>query len=112
LKGKENMNPTELAHAMLEWETTQRKADELAETIKAAVLEVGKTQTVGNVRASYSAGRKSYNYREAWDIEFDELPEEQFMVVSYDYNAACKDAGIEVPFTQSDPSVSIKLLKG
>jgi hypothetical protein len=112
------MNPTELAHAMLEWETTQRKADELAETIKAAVLEIGKTQTVGNVRASYSAGRRTFDYREAADGHpmvsevtiglFTTIPEPRI-----DWAGICKHAGIEdIPFTQTAPSVSVKLLKG
>lgn len=59
------MNATELATRMLEWETTQRAADALRAEIEAAVLEVGKTQTVGNVRATYSAGRRTFDYRAA-----------------------------------------------
>ena len=61
------MNATELATKMLEWETTQRAADMLRAEIEAAVLEVGKTQTVGNVRATFSAGRRTFDYRAAVD---------------------------------------------
>ena len=57
---------TELAHKMLEWQEAQARADLLKMDIEAAVLQIGKTQTVGNVRATYSAGRKSYDYTEAW----------------------------------------------
>ena len=61
------MNATELATKMLEWETTQRSADMLRAEIEAAVLVVGKTQTVGNVRATFSAGRRTFDYRAAVD---------------------------------------------
>ena len=61
------MNATELATKMLEWETTQRAADMLRAEIEAAVLAVGKTQTVGNVRATFSAGRRTFDYRAAVD---------------------------------------------
>ena len=61
------MDPSTLAVKMLEWETTQRAADALRAEIEAAVLEVGKTQTVGNVRATYSAGRRTFDYRATID---------------------------------------------
>lgn len=56
------MNATELATKMLEWETTQRVADALRAEIEEAVKEIGKTQTVGNVRATFSAGRRTFDY--------------------------------------------------
>lgn len=59
------MDNSQLAALMLEWEATQRKADELAEQIKAAVLAIGKTQVVGNVRATFSAGRRTFDYEAA-----------------------------------------------
>jgi len=59
------MNNSELAAKMLQWEEMQKAADELKSEIEAAVLEIGKTQNVGNVRASYSKGRKSVNYQKA-----------------------------------------------
>ena len=61
------MDNSQLAALMLEWEAAQRKADELAEQIKVAVLEIGKTQVVGNVRATFSAGRRTFDYRAAVD---------------------------------------------
>ncbi len=56
-----------LATLMIEWEHTQRAADELRAEIEAAVLALGKTQTVGNVRATFSAGRRTFDYRAAVD---------------------------------------------
>ena len=106
---------SELAARMLEWEETQRKADALKTVIETEVLALGKTQNVGNVRASYSGGRKSYDY-EARLLFADEatlMPwtTEIPATVRVDYRAACKGLGIEdVPFTQSEPSVSVKLV--
>ena len=61
------MDNSQLAALMLEWEAAQRKADELAAKIRAAVLTIGKTQVVGNVRATFSAGRRTFDYRAAVD---------------------------------------------
>ena len=61
------MDNSQLATIMLKWEATQREADELAEQIKVAVMEIGKTQVVGNVRATVSAGRRTFDYRAAVD---------------------------------------------
>jgi len=109
------MDATELAKTMLEWQEAQAKADLLKMDIEAAVLELGKTQTVGNVRASYSAGRKSYDYEAAWETYGDKsgVPIEDFAKVTYDYRSACKAAMIEgddIPFTQGAPSVSLKIV--
>lgn len=107
------MEPNELARRMLEWQDAQAHADLLKMEIEAAVLELGKTQTVGSVRATYSAGRKSYDYEAAWkaggygtgvDIE-------KYQRTTYDYKSACLDAEIQdVPFTQGAPSVSLKVI--
>lgn len=61
------MDNSQLAALMLKWEATQRQADGLAEQIKAAVLTIGKTHVVGNVRAAFSAGRRTFDYRAAVD---------------------------------------------
>ena len=56
---------------MLEWEAAQRKADELRLDIEDLVLALGKTQTVGNVRATFSQGRRTFDYRAAVDAALD-----------------------------------------
>ncbi len=107
------MDAKQLAIKMLEYSDAQAAADELRAEIEAAVLELQKSQTVGNVKATYYKGRKSYRYAEAWeqDGEASGVDLELFTKVSYDYRGACKEAGIEdVPFSQSDPSVSVKLI--
>lgn len=120
------MNATELATRMLEWETTQRAADALRAEIEAAVLALGKTQTVGNVRATYSAGRKSYDYEavaragmgsndpaEA-EIWWNVKDEHAQVIDKIDWKAVCETMHVavdEIPVkSQSEPSVTVKLL--
>jgi len=116
MKG-DKMNSSELAMTMLEWEEKRASLDTLESAIKAAVLELGKTQTVGRVRASYSGGRASYNYQKAAQGHptvsedtialFTTVPEPRV-----DWKSICEHAGIEeVPFTKSAPSVTLKLLE-
>ena len=106
------MDNSELAALMLEWEETKDLMDEIEARIRDAVLELGKTQTVGNVRASYSGGRKTYDYETAGLA----APAEIITVhtaTKYitDWKAVCEDAQIEAPvLRQSDPSVTIKLI--
>ena len=105
------MNMSELAARMLAWEETQRRADEMRAEIEAAVLALGRTQTVGNVRASYSAGRKSYDYEAAAKPVADEETVARFTTPKVDWKGICEHVGInEVPFTQAPASVSVKLM--
>jgi hypothetical protein len=107
-------NDTDLAYAMLDWKVATQEANELAEKIKQYVLELGKTQTVGNVRASYSKGRTKHHYDEAWLLAgktVRDVPGE-FQKVSYKWKEACEDAGIEdIPASPGTPSVTVKLLE-
>ena len=110
------MNASELANKMLEWENAKRQIDALEAEISAAVLDIGKTQNVGNVRASYSAGRKKYDYQAAAEIaEVEPDIVAQYRVTTTltttDWRQICKVAKVEeIPFTQPAPSVSVKLL--
>jgi len=107
------MNPSELAEKMLTWEQAKRDLDALEVEIKAAVLDVAKTQTVGNVKATYNSGRKSYDYQEVGEDAPPDIIEEctttttkvdwRKVVVAWDFD---KDL---IPFKQSDPSVTLKL---
>lgn len=106
------MDASELAQRMLEWENLKKTLDILTKAIEEAVLELGETQTVGNVRASYSQGRKTYDYKSAIEqasIEPNALV--PFQTVNIDYRAACDNLKIaDIPFTQSPPTVTVKLL--
>jgi hypothetical protein len=108
------MNKSELALLMLEYERAQAQADALRAVIEAEVMELGETVKAGNVTASYSGGRKSYNYAGIL-AQYDEVALEPWTTivpatVKVDYRAACKGLGIQdVPFTQSPPSVTVKV---
>lgn len=109
------MDARELAMAMLDYEKAQRKADELRAQVEAAVLEIGETQQVGNVKATYRNGRKSYDYKAAVkDDPGDIVLEYTETKTRVDWRALVLDGlGInkdEIPFTQSDPSVSVKIV--
>jgi len=108
------MNMSELAQKMLEWEELVKQANALEEEIKAAVLEIGKTQTVGNVRASYSGGRNTYDYETPAKTADAELIQKYTItetVTSTDWRAICKDADIEPLIVKtSPPSIGVKLL--
>lgn len=115
----ESVEMSLLASMMLAWERTQLQADQLRIKIERTVLRIGKTQTVGNVRATYSGGRKTCDYHEAAErhptisyaaIElFTVTPEPQT-----DWREVCDHIGVDkadIPFTQTEPSVTMKLLK-
>lgn len=112
------MDSSVLAKKMLVWEVKQKELNALTEEIKGAVLENKQTQTVGNVRASFSNGRKNYEYSTA--VHRDKITTDQLKPFTkiipassvVDFRAACKELNIEnIPFIQSDPSVSVKLLE-
>jgi len=107
------MNASELATKMLEWEQKKNELDELETAIKSAVLEIGKTQNTGNVRASYSAGRKSYDYETpAYGVAPDEVVQAHTKTtVVISWRDVCKEVGIDPIVTgQSAPSVTVKLV--
>lgn len=109
------MNMSEFATLALEWEKAQRKADELAAVLEAATLEIGKTQTVGNVRVTYSNPRKSYDYDKAAYLSglvTDDVLETFTEVKEItDWRAICKHLEIDVEgVARGEPSARIKLI--
>ena len=111
------MNAQELAQKMLDWEVKRQELDTLEDELRVAVLELGKTQTVGNVRVSYSAGRKSFDYmagvKSSKDMNGDVLDTytEHRVVEKVDWRGICKHLDVkDIPFTQSKPSASVKML--
>jgi len=109
------MNASELATKMLEWEKARRDLDLLESEIKEAVLEIGKTQTVGNVRASFSNGRRIYDYEGA--ARKADAPDDVVDVYSKtvtDWKKVCEVMQIldDVQvIKKTDPTVSIKLVE-
>jgi len=121
------MDASQLALRMLDWEKKRVELDALEEEIKSAVLLIGGTQVVGNVRASYNGGRRSFDYEgPVMDMYrkalFDEetadtlikvqgaINEHTRVVTTTDWRSACKDLALEAACVgKSDPSVTIKL---
>jgi len=110
------MDSKELAQKMLAWGELQEQAAELEAEIKAAVLEIGKTVTNGNVRATYSNPRKTY---QSWDEAVMEAEPEgldpkayEVVTVTTDWQRAAKDYGIERKAwvdENAKPSVTLKV---
>lgn len=111
------MNASELATKMLEWESLYLQLKKLEDEISDGVLEIGKTQTVGNVRATFSNGRKEYLYEEAYNKSGIVAPQEVMNAhtkISYDWRSICSALGIDATnyfIQKSGPSVSIKLME-
>ena len=110
------MNANELAGKMLTWGQKHAELALLTAEIETAVLELGKTQNVGNIRATYSGGRKRYDYEAAvyafhdGIVATDPFATETITRV-VDWRAYCLYDGIkDIPFTQSEPSVTVKVI--
>lgn len=58
----EEIDLDQLVWLMLNWGKVRRQLTEIEEAIKDTVLVLGKTQTVGTVRATYSKPRSKYDY--------------------------------------------------
>lgn len=103
------MDARQLAQALLDWGDKQRELNDLETTITAAVLQLGKTQKVGDVRATYSAGKKQYDYQIAAVDPPQEVVWKHSKTV-VDWKSVCEEIGAtSIPCKQSDPSVRVKL---
>ena len=106
-----------LAQMMLEWEEKKKDVEALERHIQHQVKMLGKTQTVGNVRATYSGGRKKYNYEHAARLTapqelIDECTTSE-LVSKTDWKVICDRMEIAksaIPHSISDPSVKVKLV--
>ena len=108
-----NMNASELANLMLKWEELRKQLDDIEATIQSEVLIVGKTQTVGNVRASYSNGRRTFDYETpAKPIAPPEIVVQHTEIIEkIDWKKICDAVGATpIVVSQTEPSVSVKLL--
>ena len=131
------MNASELAEKMLLWEKNKKELDSLENEIKAAVLELKSTQKVGNVSASYSNGRREFDYETPgksapieviknntivnkvtdWDavatlIDPEIIEECTHETECVNWSNVCKDAKIEpAVIKEGTPAVTIKMAK-
>ena len=107
------MNARELAYLMLKWAAISKQLDDIEATIRSEVLVVGKTQTVGNVRATFSNGRRTFDYETpAKPIAPPELVVQHTEIIEkIDWKSICTEVGATpIVVSQTDPSVSVKLL--
>jgi hypothetical protein len=107
------VDKSRLARLMLEWEELRREMDTIETEIKQSVLQIGKTQVVGNVRARYNNPRKSYMYevsakKRISSPELETLKLEH-KKTSYDWKEICSVMEIEVSYTEGEPSVTLNL---
>ncbi len=105
-----------LAERMTRWEELRSEADRLESEIKDEVLLLGKTQTVGNVTATYSKGRGTYDYASIVQIlEPEQEVVEKHTKVTLDWKAIAEESGMtdeikERFYTPADKAtVSLKL---
>ena len=106
-------NASDLAHALLNWETYRREMNAIESDITAYILDKKKSAQVGDVRATYTAGRKTYQWEQAArDHGFPPGLLDQYEKPAYDWKGMCEHLGItqdNCPFTGPTPGVSIKL---
>lgn len=109
------MNESTLAKLMLDWERKRRELDEMEAAIRDSVLQLKESRAVGNVRATYYGGRKSYDYKSVGKDAPPSLVESYTKTTTRTYwrDLVLDGMGIDkeqIPFTQSKPSVKLKLI--
>lgn len=109
------MDKRALAQMMLDYEDLHKRLMELEQAISDSVLQIEATQQVGNVKATYRKGRKSYDYKAACKDAPDDVIEQYTKIkksTSWS-KVATEGLGIprkEIPFSVGEPSVSIKVV--
>lgn len=109
------VNKRALARDLMTWAAMKERLDELEAAIKDTVLQLGETFTVGDVRATFNSGRKTYNYEGAIASysrthSIGDL-RDKYAKLTYDYKGMCDELGIVTfDWTQSDPSVTLKII--
>lgn len=115
------MDKSGLARLMLEFEEVSSVLESLRADIETQVLELGSTVVTGNVRATYSGGRRQLDWEaavsksDATEAEVAEhtiiIPEE--IIPSYtetDWAGLAKELKIEpVVVAEGTPSVKVKI---
>ena len=118
----ESIDMRRFALLMLDWEAKKKDLARVEQEIKESVGVLKETQNVGNVRASYSQGRRELDYKspgiEQLDADTIETYTEhvpQRIIEAYDeidWRKACQAVGVEpVTVKEGTPSVTVKLVK-
>ncbi len=128
-----NIDQVFLAKQMLKWLELKQALEGVEYSIKEQVLAEGKTVVIAGVRAKYSKGSTSYNYKEAvmaahkrgdpniTDELFRRVAEAKVALItqadsiaidilpSPQYTAIAKEYKLEVQGTTSEPSVTVSI---
>jgi hypothetical protein len=107
------MDKHELAKLMLEYAEKSRELDRIGRLISDAVMDMGETVVVGDVRATYNSGRKSYDWESAALSHKDGAIPPQFFKVSVDWRGFCKSMDVDMSnipvIGETSPSVTLKV---
>ena len=108
------MNNLEFAKAMVRYEELHQEMKALEEQITAHVMNIGQTQSVGNVQAKYTNGRTEYDYTSITsfyplDDLRDLINEHSTMVEKIDWRAICKAKDF-LPTVSKEPVPSVKIV--
>ena len=113
----EKLDLSDLALKMLEWEKKRKELEMMEALIEYNVLSLGKTQNVGNVRVTYSKGRKTYDYQntaiahDADEAIIDAHTSTPAPVINW--RGVCEEIGLSqdaIRHRKGEPSAKIKLV--
>ena len=105
-----------LAQKIARWGELHAEIDALEAEIKPQLLELGSNQRVGNVKVTYFAGRKNYDYEDVGQDAKQEMVDKYTTIFTKtDWRKLVLEGmqiGQEIiPFTQSAPSIKLKVVK-
>lgn len=105
------MDKSQLTTKMLEWETKKKELDALEVEIKNEILHMEESFDAGNVHASFSGGRRTFDYKSVGEKAPQQIIAEcTSTIISTDWKTVCEKAQImDIPFTMGNPSVNLKI---
>lgn len=106
------LSATQIAQLILDWGQKKKELDRLEAQIQEACLPLARTQTVGDVRASYRKESVAQDWKTAWNTARDNAPvPAEYCKLIPDYRAACSAYTIyEAPEIIRPATVTLKLL--
>lgn len=105
------MDSLKFAELMIEYERHYRRMKDIEELITPHVMKLEKSQSVANVTARYSGGRKVYDYEMAGSRAPKEIIEEHTELIrKTDWRKVCEDAGVDEIPLKSIPTPSVKII--
>lgn len=106
------MDANEVAKLMLDWGDLKDKMDAIEKQVSDYILaqETPKTIVVGRIRATYSQGRRTFDYPAACKDVPPEVIEKHTRIEEVtDWPEIAREFDLKVPYTQADPKVTLKI---